>query len=680
MLSSKKTPGKFLFLFTLILFTTTLYDCSNIEEKETFLLGQGTGINSATMMVQEMDSAIHYFEDTLGFNIRWGAQSGVFNGTVGTSISFGDMTTLELLSTNDTLPEENAIGFVAEYLDQHSGMRLFSLSTSDIDSTRMNLVSAGFSMDSVRSYRSSSRQPSGWSRDDGTAQRRSLDFNATNPPAQLPRFIQKLGTDYAATNKDWNTYYIYRRMFNEHPNGVLGISAIKVAVADLKKAAKDYEKMGLQLIREREDHMAFKIFRHQELHLYRPDQNPSVEKFFKERVNGVFAIQFDVDNLDSTYQFFKEELPEEAMTMEAGVLSISPSYAFGVRMDFVQEPEDQKLLVRRLEPKEELDSLAKQHAAALYTKYCALCHGENREGYAADNAPSLKSHSLLATSKYNNFMRYAIQFGRGQSAMAGYLNSQGGPMEYIEIELLLEWLYQMAEVEEPIRVSREPVIGDIELGSKLYLEHCATCHGAKGEGISAPALANPMLLATATDHFLRYAIAEGRDGTPMVGFKDQLDSLQINALTAYLRSRASGWDVPKPDSVKVPTPDEYVLNPENDAPIFELREGMFVSSEQVNKALQDSLRMIILDARSEVAWRQMHIPGAIPVPYYEDPENFINDIPNDGTQIVIYCACPHAASKRVMSTLNRNGFKNTAIIDEGILVWAEMGFPVRSGS
>ena len=47
--------------------------------------------------------------------------------------------------------------------------------------------------------------------------------------------------------------------------------------------------------------------------------------------------------------------------------------------------------------------------------------------------------------------------------------------------------------------------------------------------------------------------------------------------------------------------------------------------------------------------------------------------------IVVYCACPHAASQRVVNTLNREGFQNTAIMDEGILVWAQMGFPVQHG-
>jgi mono/diheme cytochrome c family protein len=316
--------------------------------------------------------------------------------------------------------------------------------------------------------------------------------------------------------------------------------------------------------------------------------------------------------LDSTYLFFEKELPSAALKKTSDRLTIAAEYAFGVQLEFVQEPEAQKLLVRKLTPKEKLDPLAVQYAAGLYTKYCALCHGENREGYAADYAPSLKSHSLLATSKNTNFMRYTIQFGRANSAMAGYLDTQGGPMEYIEIELLLQWLYETAEVDEPKKLSREPILGDIEQGATLYAQKCAVCHGEKGEGVTAPALANPMLLATATDHFLRYAISEGRDGTPMVAFKDQLSEEEIDDLTAFLRSRASGWDIPKPDTVAIPTPDEYVLNPASESPVFNLREGMFVSSEQVNQALQDSLKMIILDARSEVAWRQMHIPGAIP--------------------------------------------------------------------
>jgi mono/diheme cytochrome c family protein/rhodanese-related sulfurtransferase/4-hydroxyphenylpyruvate dioxygenase-like putative hemolysin len=657
-----------------------LISCQQHESKKPYLLGQGTGIGGVTLMVNDIEAATTYFKDSLGFNIRGKAEAGEFEGSLVNAFGLSDMSGIKLLSLNDSVEENTIPAFIKTFLAADEGVRLYALSTSSADSAFMALNASGYAMDSVQSYRDTSREPKGWSRDDGDLTSKSLDFDAAAPPAYLPRFTQDVGTNYTEINDSWRTYYVYNRMYNKQPNGVVGMAAIRIVVSDLKTAGKDFEKMGLELIEQNETIFRFRVARNQELHLLAADSDPAFNKFFTERGAGVFGVRFEVEDLDSTYSYFEKELPTTALTKTAEQLSILPEYAYGVQMEFVQEPDDQGLMVRQLSFRDGLDSVAVLHAGELYTKYCALCHGDDRQGYVADNAPSLRSKSLLATSKKNNFMRYTIQYGRANTAMGGYLNTQGGPMEYIEVELLLEYLYQLAEVEEAIDVSREPVVGDIALGASLYQETCAVCHGANGEGVTAPALGNPMLLATATDHFLRYAIAEGRDGTPMIAFKDSLSSEEIDGLTAFLRSRASGWDVPESDSVKVPTPEEYVLNPDGKDPVFELREGKYVSSEQVNRALEKGEKMIILDARSEVAWRQMHIPGAIPVPYYEEPENFIDDIPNDGTQIVIYCACPHAASGRVQSTLKRHGFKNTAIIDEGILVWAQMGFPVRNGS
>ncbi len=665
--------------FVLFLSGVLISGCQPKASKKGFLLGQGDGIDNATLMVRDLEEAIRYYRDTLGFSVR-GVQKGVLEGSVTASVSIPDMSSFELLSISDSADEATIPTFVKSFLSSDEGVRMYSLSTSSTDSTFNGLTTNGYTMDSVRSYRNTARKPEGWSWDDGDPTTRSLDFDASNPPAQLPRFIESVGYDYVGTDSDWRTYYVYGRMFNKHANGVVGMSAVRVVVEDLEASHKQFDKMGFELIDKTEDMARYRLYRNQELHLVSAKSEQSLQDFVAKRGEGVFALRFQVEQLDSTYQFFEKELPSEAISKSSDLITIRSDYAFGVQLEFEQESDEQGLMARKLMPKPDLDSTAIAHAKELYTKYCTLCHGDNREGYAADNAPSLRSKSLLATSKNNNFMRYTIQFGRGNSAMAGYLKNQGGPMEYIEIELLLEWLYQMAEVEEPIDLSREPVLGDIALGAEVYGANCATCHGADGEGVTAPALGNPMLLATATDHFLRYAISEGRDGTPMIAFKDSLSDEKIDGLTAFLRSRASGWDIPELDSVVVPKPEEYVLNEDNEAPVFELKEGKFVSAEQVNQAIKDNKRMVILDARSEVAWRQMHIPGAVPVPYYKDPEEFINDIPNDGTQIVIYCACPHAASERVLSTLKRNGFKNAAIIDEGILVWAQMGFPVRNGS
>ena len=189
-----------------------------------------------------------------------------------------------------------------------------------------------------------------------------------------------------------------------------------------------------------------------------------------------------------------------------------------------------------------------------------------------------------------------------------------------------------------------------------------------------------MLLATATDEFLRYAIQEGRDGTPMIGFKDSLSKDEIDSVTTFLRSRASGWNVPEGDTISIPTADQYVLNPTRESPEFKLREGLYVSAQHLDLAMNDSLQLVLLDARSEVAWRQIHIPGAIPVPYYDDPAEVMKNIDKDSTWVIVYCACPHAASGQVVSKLRILGYKKTAIMDEGILVWAQQGFPVRNGN
>ena len=55
-------------------------------------------------------------------------------------------------------------------------------------------------------------------------------------------------------------------------------------------------------------------------------------------------------------------------------------------------------------------------------------------------------------------------------------------------------------------------------------------------------------------------------------------------------------------------------------------------------------------------------------------------MPNDGTWVVAYCACPHHASGEVVDELRRRGYEHTAVLDEGILVWAQKGYPVEGAS
>ncbi len=47
--------------------------------------------------------------------------------------------------------------------------------------------------------------------------------------------------------------------------------------------------------------------------------------------------------------------------------------------------------------------------------------------------------------------------------------------------------------------------------------------------------------------------------------------------------------------------------------------------------------------------------------------------------IVVYCACPHVASGKVVDALRERDFRTARILDEGFLVWASSGLPVALG-
>jgi cytochrome c oxidase cbb3-type subunit 3 len=320
-------------------------------------------------------------------------------------------------------------------------------------------------------------------------------------------------------------------------------------------------------------------------------------------------------------------------------------------------------------------------AAGSYSKYCALCHAPDREGHLNDHAPSLRSESLMK-SGFPHHVYLTVAYGRLGTPMAGFIDEVGGPMRKDEIVQLLYWIRQKSGVEEQIDLDPDPVTGDVELGAKLYARECVECHGAEGEGVSGTALGNPAMLSLTEDKFLRYAIKNGRDGTDMQAYGEKLTSEEIDALTAFLRSRATGWAVEKPIYRAPPKVGEYVINPDSDAPQFELKDGLYVMSADLYQALLEKRRMVILDTRVMSYWQMVNIEGSVPMPYYYEFgefEQLAQDLPRDGTWIVTYCECPRAAAESVNRKLNTLGFKNTAVLWEGIQGWVGLGYPVCRG-
>lgn len=315
--------------------------------------------------------------------------------------------------------------------------------------------------------------------------------------------------------------------------------------------------------------------------------------------------------------------------------------------------------------------------ATLYRTYCGLCHGDQGEGYAADDANALNNQDFLV-SVSDEFLRINIADGHPGTAMAAYAQEAGGPLVSEDIDLLVAFI-RAWQTEPSVELSDEPVEGDIDNGRAVFARECASCHGANGRGDSALSLDNGVFLRSASDAQIEYAIRVGRRGTPMPAFAGELQEDTIDDLTALIRSWGSETNDTVPAAASEIGEGPAVINPDGGPPQFSaLREGRYVPSEEVSRAIEAGKRLVILDARPPSDYVRFHIVGAIPSPYYSVAE-VMERIPNDGTWVIAYCACPHAASGRVMDYLRENGFENTAVLDEGVLHWHDEGFPVVEG-
>ncbi|HEX2731180.1 MAG TPA: c-type cytochrome [Polyangiaceae bacterium] len=311
--------------------------------------------------------------------------------------------------------------------------------------------------------------------------------------------------------------------------------------------------------------------------------------------------------------------------------------------------------------------------AALYGRYCALCHGAEGQGYAADNAPSLVSQTFLESAN-DIYLASAIRLGRPGTAMAGYAAARGGPLSEQQVRALVGFLRSKGKVAlKPLATST--LNGDAAKGAEIYQAQCVTCHGTEQARATAVWLFNPELLRSASSLYLRHAITYGRPPTPMRAFGESLGAQGVEDVIAYLRSKVPIVEGAEPEVdldalAKLPV----VINPKGAAPKFSLRDERFVPIEQVKLALEKKNKLIIIDARSPSDFIRAHIPGAIANAYYDKAG--LDRIKNDGTWVLAYCACPHHASGEVIDELRRRGFKRTAVLDEGILEWQHRGYPI----
>ena len=309
--------------------------------------------------------------------------------------------------------------------------------------------------------------------------------------------------------------------------------------------------------------------------------------------------------------------------------------------------------------------------AQRYEHYCQLCHAKDGSGYAADNAPSLISKTFLESAS-DELIASGIRLGRSGTPMAAYGKVRGGPLEDHEITAIVRFLRSKGPKSMPLPPAGPS--GNAPRGAELFGKECASCHGSPTTRSTALNLHNPELLGAASPAFLRYAIVSGRPPTPMPAFQGKLSEQDVSDIVEWLWSFKPAAPAAPVANLTVPDDLPVVINPKGGKPKFTLRAERFVSSEQVKKALDAKQRIVIIDARAPSDWIQFRIPGAISLPYHD--KKHLDRIPNDGTWVVAYCACPHHASGEVVDALRARKYPNTAVLDEGILFWRQKGYPL----
>ena len=172
-----------------------------------------------------------------------------------------------------------------------------------------------------------------------------------------------------------------------------------------------------------------------------------------------------------------------------------------------------------------------------YENLCALCHGDEGQGYDSPKANALSNQDFIATAS-DEFLKVAIEQGRPETKMGAYGVDWLGPLDTEGVSDLVAFLrsYQEVDIEIDENWKAEDEGAELESGLELYAQQCAFCHGDAAQGDSALSLNNRTFLSSVSDDFLRYAIARGRRGTAMGAYDVSLSAKEIADLVLAIRS------------------------------------------------------------------------------------------------------------------------------------------------
>ena len=176
--------------------------------------------------------------------------------------------------------------------------------------------------------------------------------------------------------------------------------------------------------------------------------------------------------------------------------------------------------------------------AAIFRENCASCHGERGDGQGPDAA---RLERKPANFTDPTFMRGETPYDHFHVVTLG---KRGAAMPAWEDVLSLQERWDVLSYVWRLSHDRR----ELAEGQGVYLNHCANCHGAAGDGrgvyaaallTPAPNFSQPASLARRTDAELYATVRDGVAGTAMPSFRSLTDDERWKAV-AFLRALSLG--------------------------------------------------------------------------------------------------------------------------------------------
>lgn len=183
----------------------------------------------------------------------------------------------------------------------------------------------------------------------------------------------------------------------------------------------------------------------------------------------------------------------------------------------------------------------------LYVSYCQLCHGTGGKGDGPlAQKMQIRPADLTTTvrSRSDTILRKIIT-GEGRQTITGRdrhnLLSDAMPewkdiFSDSQIDALIAYLRFLG-------TSRHELMGDPEVGLRLYQKYCQVCHGMEGEGdgimtklmgMTPMDHTNPNVTNRLDNEELARSILDGK-GTYMPAWRGILSQNDVEALVSYIR-------------------------------------------------------------------------------------------------------------------------------------------------